>query len=172
MFNYGQRHARELDCAFQLAHYYGATYERIQIDPRAMAGSCLTGAGEIPHAHYEDASQIKTVVPNRNAVFLSLAAAAASRRGIKTVMFAAHQGDATIYPDCRPEFIQAFDVATKLSCGVSVYAPFVSMTKRSIVLLGRKLAVPFDMTWSCYEGGMRPCGLCGACVERAEAMSA
>ncbi len=169
-FDYGQRHQKELWSAYQIAHYYGAQYMRLKIDPLAFQGSALTGGSDVPHGHFEDPIQKATVVPNRNMVFLSVAASVAVRLGHKAVLFAAHAGDAAIYPDCRPEFVQAIDKAMNLACGVSVYAPFIAKTKRSIAKIAREYMVPIDMTWSCYEGCSAECGKCGACVERREAL--
>jgi 7-cyano-7-deazaguanine synthase len=112
-----------------------------------------------------------TVVPNRNMVLLPLAAAIARSRGEHEILFAAHAGDAAIYPDCRPEFVSALSKAMELGCGAWVSAPFLNMTKRDIVQLGRQLQVPMEMTWSCYDGGDIPCQNCGACIERNEALA-
>lgn len=170
-FYYEQRHQREIWCSYQVAHYYSSRWERINLPPYVFAGSALTGSGAVPHAHFEDLAQAATVVPNRNMAMLALAAAYAVRHGESEVLFASHAGDAAIYPDCRPEFVEAVDRAMRLACGVGVRAPFLGMTKREVVAIGRDLLVPFDMTWSCYEGGQHPCGGCGACVERKEALA-
>jgi 7-cyano-7-deazaguanine synthase len=127
-----------------------------------------TGGCAVPHGHYADPSQSATVVPNRNMVFLSLGAARAVGIRSSLVLIASHAGDAPIYPDCRAEFFEAADKALKLACGVGVFAPFVEMTKGEIVATGRAVGVDFGLT--CYEGGRTPCGQCGACVERAEAI--
>ncbi len=170
-FAYGQRHRRELDFAYQLAHYYGCRHMQINLDLAAFRGSALTGGGDVPHAHFKDPVQSATVVPNRNAVMLATAAVIAVKVSVNRVLFAAHAGDAAIYPDCRPDFVEAMAAAMQLACGVRVEAPFLFMAKRDIIQLGRQLQVPFDMTWSCYEGGAVPCGQCGACIERNEAMA-
>ena len=169
-FDYGQRHEKELWSGFQLAHFYGSIWERVNLPRSLFAGSALTGHGDVPHAHYRDPAQSATVVPNRNIIFLSMAGTIAVRHGLKRILFAAHAGDAAIYPDCRHQFVGAIDRAMRESCGVAVEAPFLAKNKRDIVAMGRELGVPFDMTWSCYEGRDRPCGKCGACVEREEAI--
>lgn len=166
---YGQRHGRELASAAALARYYAVDLEEAALPDGLLSGSALTGSGRVPKGlHYADPAQAATVVPNRNGLFLSLAAAVAVRQGAAEVAFAAHAGDAAVYPDCRPDYVEAVDRATRLGCGVGVVAPFLGLTKRGVVRLGKELGVPFGMTWSCYEGGARPCGGCGACVERAE----
>lgn len=171
IFDYGQRHVKEIESAVLIARHYRCNYHVIKIPSTILRGSALTGHRAIPHAHHEDPVQVATVVPNRNAVMLSIAAARASRQGIDHVMFAAHSGDAAIYPDCRPEFVAVLNTALRFGCGVGVQAPFLEMGKRSIVMFGRILGVPSELTWSCYEGGETPCGQCGACRERNEAES-
>jgi 7-cyano-7-deazaguanine synthase len=170
-FGYGQRHRKELWCAAKIAKHYGCEYQQEVIPIGIFRGSALTFSGPVPHGHFEDPIQKATVVPNRNMVLLALAAALAVGRGENEILFAAHAGDARIYADCRLEFVNTISWAMDLACGVTVLAPFLAMTKRDIVQLGRELAVPMEMTWSCYEGGEVPCGLCGACCERNEAMA-
>jgi 7-cyano-7-deazaguanine synthase len=137
-------------------------------------GSALTDGGAVPKGlDYRDPGQAATVVPGRNLVFLSIAVAEAKRIGTDRVLFAAHAGDEAVYPDCRQGFVTALSCAASRGYGVRVEAPFLHMTKRQIVALGRSLnapyGLPFELAWSCYEGGRQPCGRCGACVERAEA---
>jgi 7-cyano-7-deazaguanine synthase len=166
-FDYNQRHRRELDSAHRLARAYGCRHVILAIPRGILAGGCLTDPTvPVPHAHHEDPAQAATVVPHRNATMLLMAAALAVRLGEAEVLFAAHAGDAAIYEDCRPAFVDAIDEATRMACGVAVRAPFLRLDKRAIVQLGRTLEVPFEMTWSCYQGGEEPCGSCGACCER------
>ena len=114
-----------------------------------------------------------TVVPNRNPIMLTIAFALAARENLQTVAAAVHAGDHFIYPDCRPEFVDAFREMQLLALdGVSkidLYAPFVGSSKADIVSVGSELDVPFQETWSCYKGLKRHCGRCGTCVERLEA---
>jgi 7-cyano-7-deazaguanine synthase len=168
-FDYGQRHRKELYAAESIAAVYRVRRMLLSVPRAAIAGSALTGGGVVPHAHYSDPSQAATVVPNRNLVMLSLAGGVAVRLGADRVLFAAHAGDAAIYPDCRKGFVEAASGAMRLACGVGIVAPFLGLAKREIVALGRELDVPFSLAWSCYEGNGQPCGRCGACVERAEA---
>jgi 7-cyano-7-deazaguanine synthase len=114
-----------------------------------------------------------TVVPNRNAMLISVAYAAAVARGADAVLVGVHAGDHHVYPDCRPEFVRALDVALRIGNEgvgkVRLEAPFVNHSKTDIARLGGKLGVEWTETWSCYEGGEVHCGRCGTCVERHEA---
>lgn len=163
-FDYGQRHRRELDASAAVAAEYGVPREVVTLPPELFRGSSLTGGDGAT-------TGTPTVVPGRNAVFLSVAVATAARDGGKWVWFAPHAGDRDVYPDCRGEFVEAFAAAALSGYGVGVFAPFVGLTKRQVVARGRALGVPFDLTWSCYAGGEKPCGTCGACVGRAEAFA-
>lgn len=171
-FDYGQRHYREIAAAVRIAEHYGVEHSILQLDSWLFAaGSALTGNGPVPQGkHYEDPAQSATVVPNRNLVMLSCAAALAAKEGHETVLFAAHVGDAAIYKDCRPAFVALADAVMRAACGVGIEAPsLLSLTKRGIVELGRNLDAPLDWAWSCYVGGEQPCQQCGACIERREA---
>jgi 7-cyano-7-deazaguanine synthase len=112
-----------------------------------------------------------TVVPNRNMILLSLAAGHAISIQYDTVAYAAHAGDHTIYPDCRPVFADAMEQALKLADweSISLFRPFVNWSKADLVKRGNEIGVPFEHTWSCYAGGEKHCGKCGTCVERKEA---
>jgi 7-cyano-7-deazaguanine synthase len=116
-----------------------------------------------------------TVVPNRNAIMLSIAYGVAVAEGAEMVATGVHAGDHFVYPDCRPEFVEAFDMMQKKAVegfgdeSLRLYAPFLKWTKADIVAVGTHLGVPYADTWSCYEGGEVHCGLCGTCVERREA---
>lgn len=179
-FDYGQRHRRELDAAVETAERLGVPHESVDLTAvgRLLAGSALTDSSlPMPDGHYTDASMAATVVPNRNAVLLSVAVGIAAARGAIRVAFGAHAGDQAIYPDCRSVFVAAFDQAARRGtemrpgAGVGVIAPFASWTKADIVALGATLDVPFARTWSCYRGGAAHCGTCGTCVERREAFN-
>ena len=169
--HYGQRHSRELESARAVARHYGIAHETAAIPAELVGGSALTGGGPVPHGHYEDESMRATVVPNRNMILLAYAAAVAVREGFDAVAYTAHAGDHAVYPDCRPAFADAMRAALAV-CHyepVRLVAPFVGKTKAQIVSDGILLRAPLTLTWSCYEGGARPCGRCGTCVERAEA---
>jgi 7-cyano-7-deazaguanine synthase len=177
-FHYGQRHARELDSAARCAERLGA--EHHEVDLRSvgalLTGSALTDAGvDVPEGHYTDESMAATVVPNRNAIMLSVAVGVAVARGAEAVAAAVHAGDHTVYPDCRPAFIEAIEHEARVANegfivdGFQVRAPFLHLAKHAIVRRGAELGVPFEETWSCYLGGEVHCGRCGTCVERREA---
>jgi 7-cyano-7-deazaguanine synthase len=176
--DYGQRHRRELAFARATAQRLGI--DHLQIDLSAvgpvLASSALTNADiAVPDGHYTDESMRITVVPNRNAILLSLATAVAVSRGAGAVAFAAHAGDHTIYPDCRAAFVDSFTAMARtandglIHRDFRVLAPFMAMTKADIVAAGARLGVPWIETWSCYRGGDVHCGRCGTCVERREA---
>lgn len=174
--HYGQRHARELSAAADVAAYYGV--RRLQLDFSGLGdllpGSSLTDLSvPTPHGHYTHKSMARTIVANRNAVLLMAAVGIADAHGLSTVLIAVHAGDHAIYPDCRPEFIAAANQTAQLATAarVSINAPFAGVTKAEIVRRATQLRVPVAITWSCYEGGTKHCGRCGTCVERREAFA-
>lgn len=169
--DYGQRHRRELWSAYQIARYYGATNVPVRLPPDLLSGSTLTGDEGLVEGP-------ATVVPGRNLLFASLALSFAVSRGCQTVYLAPTLDDRPVYPDCRAEFWEAVTSAAVQGYQIEVRVPFVGITKRDVVSLGRRLAVPFDMTWSCYDpqgydplapASGRPCSRCGACVIRRQA---
>jgi 7-cyano-7-deazaguanine synthase len=179
-FDYGQRHRKELAFAEQMAADLDASWTLIDLHAAGLtsilSGSALTDeAVMVPDGHYADESMKITVVPNRNAIMLSIACALAVTREAGAVAFGAHTGDHFIYPDCRPEFVRAFErminVAVEGLASIEILAPFLAMTKADIVRLGNELRVPFERTWSCYKGGALHCGTCGTCFERREAFA-
>lgn len=174
-FDYGSKHnAKEIPFARLHCERLGIPYITIPLAFMTdyFQSSLLKGGEEIPEGHYADANMKSTVVPFRNGIMLSIAAGIAESRGLQHVMIANHGGDHTIYPDCRPEFIQAFDAATKAGTyiNVSILAPYTNITKAEIARRGLLLGINYDETWSCYKGGDTPCGKCGTCIERAEAL--
>jgi 7-cyano-7-deazaguanine synthase len=174
-FNYGQKHARELEFAQRTTQRLGLQHQIIDLSSiqSLISKSALTGPIEIPDGHYTDSSMKITVVPNRNMIMLSLAIGWAITLEADSVSYAAHSGDHTIYPDCRPEFIQKMREAAQLCDWKSILltTPFERLSKSEIVLLGSRLEVPFSNTWSCYRGDAEHCGSCGTCVERREAFT-
>jgi 7-cyano-7-deazaguanine synthase len=174
-FDYGQRHVKELAAAEALAREAQVEWTIVGLHgmSQLLHGSSQTDPTiPVPHGHYADESMRVTVVPNRNMMLLSMAAAAAINWDTPWIAYAAHKGDHAIYPDCRPEFIQAMRAALRLCHydeGVELWTPFKTMTKDELVTMGQDMDVPFELTWSCYEGGERHCGKCGTCVERREA---
>lgn len=174
-FDYGSKHnAKEIPFARLHCERLGIPHITIPLAFMTdyFQSSLLKGGEEIPEGHYADANMKSTVVPFRNGIMLSIAAGIAESRGLQHVMIANHGGDHTIYPDCRPEFIQAFDAATKAGTyiNVSILAPYTNITKAEIARRGLLLGINYDETWSCYKGGETPCGKCGTCIERAEAL--
>ncbi|MFC3165219.1 7-cyano-7-deazaguanine synthase QueC [Ciceribacter thiooxidans] len=174
-FDYGQRHKKELDHAVDCAARLGVPHEIIDISGvgRHLSGSALTDAVDVPDGHYAEDTMKVTVVPNRNAIMLAIAFGVAAARKADAVAVAVHGGDHFIYPDCRPGFIDAFqvmqDAALDGYAAVRLYAPYVNVSKADIVTDGARHGTPFERTWSCYKGGERHCGRCGTCVERREA---
>ena len=171
-FYYGQTHDRELDAAKYFARQYGCPHEVFDIG-RAFWGSALTNDKPMPEGHYTDESMKQTVVPNRNMVMLSIAASRAISLSYKEVAYAAHSDDHGVYPDCRPEFVERVRSVFEL-CDwhkVGLFAPFLSWTKKEIATHARELGIEIDRTWSCYAGGDVPCGKCGACSARMEALA-
>lgn len=163
---YGQRHSKEIGAAKVVANFFRCPHRIIDISG-AFPPCPLTGVGEVPSGlPFDDPEQSATVVPGRNAVLISVAAAHAVGREVPEVFIGCHASDEAVYHDCRLPFISSIGEAMLHAGGVAVRAPFVSMTRREVVALGRELSAPFQMTWSCYMGGDTPCGMCGACVER------
>ena len=163
--DYGQRHRRELDAARAVAVHYGRPFEVVTVPPTWLAGSSLTGGGG-------EMTGAATVVPARNLLFATLGVAHALKVGAKSVLLGAHKGDAAVYPDCREEFFRSLDAAANAAYGVRVWAPFCTHDdKRGVAIYAQIAGVPIGLTWSCYAGGESPCGECGACVERAGALT-
>lgn len=172
--NYGQRHLKELEYAKLCATRLGAEFDVVDISGvgRLLKGSALTDDVAVPHGHYAAPNMATTVVPNRNAILLSIAYGVAVAEGAEVVATGVHAGDHFVYPDCRPEFIEAFDAMQKKAVedfgdeSLRLHAPFVEKSKANIVATGDRLGVPYADTWSCYEGGEVHCGLCATCGER------
>lgn len=175
LFDYGQRHRKELYQAAAICEQYKIEFEVAQLYEiqNLLKGSSQTDPTiPVPEGHYTEESMKATIVPNRNAIMLSIAYGWAVATKSPEVLYAAHAGDHTIYPDCRPEFFNAFQQAMYIGNAwytPSLCAPFVNRTKAEIVKLGADLHAPLDQTWSCYKGGILHCGSCGTCVERKEA---
>ena len=174
-FSYGARQDEaQIACAKENCRILGIEHLIIPLDfmGRYFRSSILKGGEDVPHGNYDDENMKSTVVPFRNGIMLSIAVGLAESRGLDTVLIANHSGDHAIYPDCRPGFIAAIDSAAKEGTyeGVRIVSPFCDMTKRDIALVGRELGVPFEKTYSCYEGRRAHCGCCGTCRERKEAL--
>ncbi|MGM9700911.1 MAG: 7-cyano-7-deazaguanine synthase QueC [Prevotella sp.] len=175
-FDYGSNHnAREIPFAELHCRRLGIPHLTIPLDfmHRYFRSSLLEGADAIPEGNYDDENMKSTVVPFRNGIMLSIAAGLAESRGLHYVMMANHGGDHTIYPDCRPAFVDAMSQATEAGTyvGVQVLAPYTQITKTDIARRGAALGIDYIETWSCYKGGERHCGKCGTCRERIEALA-
>ena len=174
--NYGQRHVRELESAAALSARVGVEHrvaDLRSINPLLGNNSLSSDQTEIPEGHYEEESMKLTVVPNRNMIMLSVAVGWSLALKFDAVAYGAHSGDHAIYPDCREEFAEALDRAVSLCDwhGMRLIRPFVKMNKGQIAKRGAELAVPFELTWTCYKGEEVHCGKCGACQERREAFA-
>lgn len=174
-FDYGSNHnAKEIPFAKLHCERLGIPHIVIPLEfmSKYFKSSLLEGGEAIPEGHYEDENMKSTVVPFRNGIMLSIAVGIAESNGLKYVMMANHGGDHTIYPDCTPEFVNAFDSAAEAGTYVKVrlHAPYTNITKEDIARRGKSLGIDYSETWSCYKGGERHCGKCGTCVERKEAL--
>lgn len=177
-FNYGQRHAKELDYLKKQAETLGAelTIVEMAFMKELLKGSSLTSDDvAVPDGHYQEETMRITVVPNRNAIMLSIATGIAVAEKADLVATGIHGGDHFIYPDCRPDFFIPFAEAMKRANdghsaeNFHLEAPFIGWDKAQIAEYGVSLNLPYELTWSCYKGGEIHCGLCGTCYERQEA---
>lgn len=172
--DYGQRHRREIDAARAGCKHFGVEYRLADlrsITPLFGKNSLTNHETPVYEGVYDEAGMKTTVVPARNLILIALATAWAISEKCDTIAYAAHGGDHTIYPDCRPEFAEKLDAVIQISDWhhVCLERPFVAMNKTDIVRLGSELGVPLELTWSCYNGGKTHCGKCSTCVERREA---
>ena len=174
-FDYGSKHnAREIAYAKENCKRLGIKHLIIPLSfiGQYFKSDLLMGGGEIPEGAYADDNMHSTVVPFRNGIMLAVAAGLAESYGLDTVLLANHSGDHAIYPDCRPEFVEAMDRAVQAGTyeGIRVVSPYCHITKRDIALRGKDLGIDYSLTYSCYKGGEKHCGKCGTCVERKEAL--
>ena len=176
-FHYGSKH-NDKELSFARLHCERLGIPHIEIPLAFMQqyfkSSLLIGGEDIPEGQYDDENMKSTVVPFRNGIMLAIAAGIAESNGLKYVMMANHGGDHAIYPDCRPEFVDAMSSA--ISNGtyehLQILAPYTGITKTDIALRGKRLGIDYSLTWSCYKGGEKHCGKCGTCTERREALRA
>ena len=178
MFDYGQRHKRELAFARRLARKCGAQLKLVVLDLPWKGSSLVDKKISLPSSR--SAKKIRaagipsTYVPARNTIFLSIAASYAETIGASAIFIGAHVEDSSGYPDCRKNYLKAFDrvlkIGTKrgLENRLSLQFPLVGKSKADIIKLARSLGVPLQYTWSCYEGLSHPCGKCDSCVLRAK----
>ncbi len=179
-FDYGSRHSREIESAKALArHFKVASHTILNISLDSIGGSALTDRA-IPIETGKKQSDIgrsipSTYVPARNMIFMSIAIAKAEAIGASSIFIGANSVDYSGYPDCRPEFIAAFQEAARLGTKVGVEGhpirietPLLRLSKADIVRKGAEFGVPFELTWTCYTGGDKACGRCEACALRLE----
>lgn len=175
-FSYGSNHnEREAECARWQCRKAGIELIEIPLGfmSRYFKSALLDGPDAIPDGEYDGDNMASTVVPFRNGIMLSIAAGLAESRGLSHVMMANHSGDHEVYPDCRPEFVEAISAAisTGTYAGITLLAPYTDLTKAEIALRGLRLGVDYDHTYSCYRGTSEPCGRCATCRERASALA-
>ncbi len=180
-FDYGQRHRRELEAAAALASRLGLVeHHVIQVNLASWGGSSLTDAAQaIPVGGVEEGVIPSTYVPGRNTVFISLGLSLAEARDAHRIVLGVNAVDYSGYPDCRPDYLEAFQTLADLSSkvgregrGPQLWAPLVTWSKQRIVEEALRLNVPIAETWSCYSGGERPCGVCDSCRIRDDALRA
>ena len=183
---YGQKHDKEIECARKVAQYYGVKHieEDISNVMKYAKDVCtlMKGGNEIEHKSYAEQiaengeGRVATYVPFRNGLFLSIAAAYADAlfpgEEVK-IYYGAHADDAAgnAYADCSPKFAEAMNKAINIGTygKISIERPLINMNKAEVVKTGLALNVPYELTWSCYEGGEKACGTCGTCIDRLNA---
>ena len=178
--NYGQRtEQKERACAKKIADHLDAeSFVEISLDYFTAFGASSLTDKKIAVEEFDPgrAHMPNTYVPFRNANLLSIATSFAEARGADAIFIGVQSLDYSGYPDCRPQFIEAFqkviDLGTKDMTKITLFAPFISMTKTDILQEGLKLGVPYENTWSCYRNEKEACGTCGSCHFRKEAFAA
>lgn len=181
---YGQKHDKEILASDKVAKYYKVEHIHMDLEKIFTYSDCSLlkhSDKEILKESYEeqlkhtDGNPVDTYVPFRNGLFLSTAASIALSKGCSVIYYGAHRDDAAgnAYPDCSKEFEDAMNEAIYQGSGKQLHleAPFIGGTKAEIVKKGLELKVPYELTWSCYEGGEKPCGKCGTCQDRAKAFA-
>lgn len=183
---YGQKHDKEIKCAEDIAKHYGVNYTLIDLTDIMKYSNCSLlqhSTEDIKHQSYSEQLKelggngtVDTYVPFRNGLMLSVAASFAISKNCDAIYYGAHADDAagSAYPDCTPYFVNAMNIAIYEGSGrkVEMEAPLITMNKAQIVEQGLKLNAPYEMTWSCYEGGDYACGTCGTCIDRLKAFEA
>ena len=176
-FHYGSNH-NDKEIPFARYHCEKLGIKHITIPLAFMKqyfrSSLLEGSEAIPEGNYDDENMKSTVVPFRNGIMLAIVAGLAETYGLKHVMMANHGGDHTIYPDCRPAFVEAMSAAIAAGTyeGITLKTPYTNITKGEIARKGKALGIDYTQTWSCYKGGEVHCGKCGTCRERKEELAA
>lgn len=178
-FTYGQLHqTMELQAAKKIASYYNVLHRVIDLSSifsASQSALSTTNSFEITKGDYKDQKEPNTEVEFRNGVFLSILASLAKQYGAQEIYFGAHLDDSgSVYPDASPEFVDAINQAISIGTSgqVTIKAPFMKWKKKDIVALGIELNVPYQFTYSCYQGTNPPCGRCGTCIDRQKAFNA
>lgn len=174
IFDYGQRHRKEIKQAIKIAERSKSSYHLVKIAMPWQGSALLDKNIPLPKNRVDISGEIPvTYVPARNIIFLSFAASYAEAINAKAIFIGVNAVDYSGYPDCRPEFYEAYQqvLKTGLKAGVEgktirIFIPLVHKTKAQIIKLGKKLNVPYHLTWSCYKGGKNPCGTCDSCLLR------
>lgn len=174
IFDYGQRHDKEVEVASKVAWWAGCTSTRLSIKLPWKGSSLVDKRQALPRGKVRRSGQIpSTYVPARNTIFLSFALSCAEAMGADVIFIGANAIDYSGYPDCRPRYYKAFrqlsGVATRRGVegnSIKIATPLIRKTKANIIKMGIELKVPYKLTWSCYRGGKRPCGKCDSCVIR------
>ncbi len=183
--SYGQKHHKEMECAAKVLEYYGIKGQNIDLTEMFTYSDCSLlshSKQEISKSSYDEqlkdreGSPVTTYVPFRNGLFLSAAASIGLSKGCSYLYYGAHRDDAAgnAYPDCSEVFYNAMNEAIREGSGhqIRLEAPFINKNKAQVVAEGLRLKVPYELTWSCYEGGENPCGTCGTCIDRRRAFEA
>lgn len=178
IFDYGQRHVREIEAAKRIARRAGCRYRVVSFRLPWGGSALIDRRRALPRKRsLEEISRgiPPTYVPSRNTIFLSFALSYAEVMAADSIFIGAHVMDSSGYPDCRPEYFQAWkrvvEVGTKRGVegrGIEIVAPLVGKSKAEIIKLGVRLKVPYELTWSCYQGGREPCLKCDSCLLRAK----
>ncbi|MCX5710934.1 MAG: 7-cyano-7-deazaguanine synthase QueC [Candidatus Omnitrophica bacterium] len=175
IFDYGQRHRKEIGSAKRIACSAKCPYQIIKISLPWKGSSLLDKSIRVKGQGLKVKGIPSTYVPGRNIIFLSFALSYAEAIGAKSIFIGAHAQDYSGYPDCRPDFFAAFKnvISRGTKAGVEgrpikIEAPLINMNKSGIIKAGNKLRVPFALTWSCYRGGREPCEKCDSCYYRAK----
>ncbi len=179
IFFYGQRHKKEINRAKKIAAHAGCDYQVVKIALPWQGSSLLDFNISLPQRSEINPKEIpSTYVPARNIIFLSFAASCAEAIGANAIFIGANAIDYSGYPDCRPDFFFNYQKALKSGLkagvqgkGIKIYTPLIHKTKAQIINMGLKLKVPYHLTWSCYQGGRRPCGECESCQLRQRGFS-
>lgn len=183
---YGQKHDKEMTASRKVAEYYGVEHFSLDLTRIFAYSNCSLlkhSTEEIPEESYAeqlsnnpDGKPVSTYVPFRNGLFLSSAASIALSLECDVIYYGAHADDAAgaAYPDCSPAFDNAMKEAIYEGSGhqLRIESPFIGLTKPDVIKAGLEIGVPYELTWSCYEGGEKPCGKCATCIDRIAAFEA